>query len=237
MIRTGQVVTRIENHHSPRSTNVCVTTERGDVYRARHAIVTLPIGVLQESEKLFSPLLPLKKRAAINAIGVGKVVKVIVRATSCWGATGFISTDYPIPTWWAWPTREGHRGALIGWAGGRAAIALENSDPDEIRSLAIWTLRRIFPDACLSIRRDDIYVVNWMQEPFSKGAYSYDSLSLQTRDEHRNGLGEPEWGGSLLFAGEATEVTYHGMVHSAVTSGRRAASYVVDAKRERAKAT
>ena len=61
------------------------------------------------------------------------------------------------------------------------------------------------------------HITRWEEDCLSRGAYS--GFVLGTSDKHVEELLRPEWGGRLLFAGEAAVVEYEGSVHGALISG------------------
>jgi len=120
---------------------VCEDDDGEKSFAASYAIITLPLGVLQTSRDeppavRFVPELPPEKRAAINHLAMGNVLRIVLRfrerfweALKLWDKDGnplkfaeaaFIhSPDAPIPTWWTQlPLRAP---VLVGWAGGPKA--------------------------------------------------------------------------------------------------------------------
>jgi len=78
----------------------------------------------------------------------------------------------------------------------------------------------IFP-RLLPVRFEDIHVVDWSGEEFTRGGYSYTPAGCDG-DSLRVALAAPE-GDMLLFAGEATDDVYFATVTGAARSGHRAA--------------
>lgn len=70
------------------------------------------------------------------------------------------------------------------------------------------------------------HVTRWEEDRYSKGAYS--CLTLGTRERHTDALRQSEWGGKLVFSGEATVSEYEGSVHAALFSARTATERVTD---------
>jgi len=67
-------------------------------------------------------------------------------------------------------------------------------------------------------------ITRWEEEPFSQCAYS--NQRVGSCDAHLNALMLSEWGGTLIFAGEATDIACQGSCHGAIFSGIRAAEEV-----------
>jgi monoamine oxidase len=198
-------------------------------FEAARVIVAVPLGVLKASDITFAPRLSRAKRAAIWGIGMGDVVKVVVRCRPFWGGYRFISSEQEIPVWWPLPKRRDDRGVIIGWATGPAAKKLRRLGTGEIKRRAVSSLCGIFPEVP-AVASEDIFVVDWSRQKFTKGAYTYDRSARGTC--MRRQLAEPE-DNVLFFAGEATEAIYYGTVHGAVKSGQRAADLVLESLRAR----
>ena len=70
---------------------------------------------------------------------------------------------------------------------------------------------------------EDVWMHNWVHDPFARGAYSYPKVG---------GVDAPAvlarpLAGTLFFAGEATDTEgATGTVHGAIATGRRAARQV-----------
>ncbi|MBD0276155.1 MAG: FAD-dependent oxidoreductase, partial [Acetobacteraceae bacterium] len=222
---------------------------RGDGARetiaARCAIVTVPLGVLQQPPDApgairFAPALP-DKDAALGALHMGAVVKVVLRFREpFWAAAvgghegrggraplGFLRTpEEPIPTWWT--QAPGPAPVLAGWTGGPNAERLSALSDDELRDVALETLGHVFGGLGGRRRVESLLVSwhyhDWQRDPFARGAYSYVGVNGVPAQE---ALARPVES-TLYFAGEATE--YHGhfsTVHGAIASGQRAAQEVL----------
>jgi monoamine oxidase len=225
IIRKSDPVTTIDW----RAGRVRVTTNAKKRYESRLAIVSVPLGILQSGGlKLFNPALPARKQSSINGIGMGDVVKIAVRSERFWDPFQYVSSDREIPMWWSWPQSRNGCGVLIGWAAGPAASKLVKCSDDEIKCRARRVLQELFvkkQSVICAIPSKDIVVTNWSQDPFSKGAYSYDRLTGDS--SLREELARPE-NDTIFFAGEATEPLYHATVHGAIRSGDAAADRVLD---------
>lgn len=190
-----------------------------EMFPAEAAIITLPIGVWQAREVLFEPALPEKQESA-DAILFGNVVKITLVFRKQWWPKpnfGFIhAPDELIPTWWSDP-----RGfVLTGWAGGAQADAVPARSPDQLETLALKILRKIFGTASLRRQLVASHFYNWADDPHVRGAYSYLPV---------NGLDLPKTLAApvkctLFFAGEATvNDGQMGTVFGALETGLRAA--------------
>ncbi|KAG0044387.1 hypothetical protein BGZ83_010405 [Gryganskiella cystojenkinii] len=93
-IRLEHVVDRIEYDES----TVRISTNKG-VFVADQIIVTLPLGVLKSNSVTFSPPLPHRKRQAIDRLGFGTMVKVILAFPHCfWPENKHFINFLPIPS-------------------------------------------------------------------------------------------------------------------------------------------
>ena len=120
--------------------------------RARAALVTVPLGVLQARPPVpgavtFDPPLPAGKRTAIDRLAMGNVVKVVVRFRTPLGTGPFTAVPRdasflhapgaPVPTWWRFGHDDDHP-CLVGWAAGPAAdrFAARHAGPRRARGAA-----------------------------------------------------------------------------------------------------
>lgn len=81
-IKLRQVVTRISKWTNDK---VTVTTSDGNIYEVDHVIFTASVGVLKDNHtSLFEPQLPQNKIQAIEKIGFGALVKVVMHFPEQW---------------------------------------------------------------------------------------------------------------------------------------------------------
>ena len=200
-------------------------------YRARAAVIALPLGVLQVQPETpasikFEPELPLRE-AMRDLMVMGPVVKLTIRFKSpFWERRGmkdlsfFHRQDVAIPTWWT--TLPLRTALLTGWAGGPAAEALWAGD---LRDHAIKSLSQIFAMSRAAITREieQIDHHDWQNDPFSRGAYSYAAVGGADLPEQ---LARPVHD-TLFFAGEHTHGGSLGTVAGALHSGAAAAKRVM----------
>ena len=185
--------------------------------KAKRAIVTLPLGVLQSG-----PLRFPQKRAALRKLASGPVVRVAMRFhRAFWeerapGVAFFHSPAAAFPTCWTpLPMRAP---LLTAWAGGPKAARLTGSSSRKLLDAALGSVESVF-GARVRALLGDAYAKDWMQDPFSRGAYSY---VLVGGAGAREALAAP-LDDTVLFAGEATESEEPGTVAGALRSGVRAA--------------
>jgi monoamine oxidase len=197
--------------------------------RARVAIVTLPVGVLQTATLAFEPPLPDDVLGALDALIMGPVVKLGLQFTRAfWEETDdgryrdaafFHRDDATFPAFWTQlPLRAPQ---LIAWAGGPKADALADASHAERVAAALHDLEGLFGvHAGITECFEAAYEHDWQRDPYARGAYSYVRVGGVGA---RAILAQPV-DGLLLFAGEAAVASAEaGTVAGALQSGERAA--------------
>ena len=197
---------------------------------ARKAIITVPIGVLKAPADApgaisFTPRLD-SKQAALAQLLSGPVLKVGLHfRRAFWqeldrgryaDAAFFQAPGRAFPTFWtALPVRAP---LLNAWTGGPAAARLCGLSDDEIVRQAMDCVGAVFGNGVPELQA--AYVHNWERDCYARGAYSYVAAGGGSA---RQVLATP-LGGTLFFAGEATDTTGEATtVTGALRSGSRAA--------------
>jgi len=176
-----------------------------DGIRARQAVITLPLGVLQSGEVLFSPGLD-SKESALRQLASGPVIRVAMHFRRAfweerWPDVAFFhSPAAPFPTLWTpLPMRAP---LLTAWAGGPAAARLTGLSHEELLRQAVASMRSAFGASRGRVPLPrTAYVQDWAADPFARGGYSY--VLVGGRGARRS-LARPIEG-TLFFAGEATD--------------------------------
>jgi monoamine oxidase len=208
--------------------------------RAKHAVIALPLGVLQQTPPVpgavsFAPSLD-GKQAALRSLASGPVIKMQLRfAEPFWESiadgryrdTGFLhAPDAELPTYWTQvPLRAP---LLVAWAGGpRAQRIATGATPGDIVRKALAGVQELFGEhADPASQLEAYYYHDWQQDPFARGAYSY---VLVGGSACRERLAQPVEE-TLFFAGEATDADGEaGTVTGALQSGVRAAQQLLSA--------
>ena len=194
-----------------------------DGMRARHAIVTLPLGVLQARSVKFFPDLGMKQ-AALSRLASGPVIRVAMRfREQFWqervpGVAFFHSPRAAFPTFWT--PLPMHAPLLTAWAGGPKAARLAGLSKQQLINNALASVRsalgRIPP-------LQDALVQDWQADRYSRGGYSYVRVGGTGARERLAAPTED----TLYFAGEATDVKQSGTVGGALRSGIRAAREIL----------
>jgi monoamine oxidase len=185
------------------------------VVQGAKAIVALPLGVLQSGPIRFP-----QKRPALGRLASGPVIRVALRFDRAFwekrapGVAFFHAPDAPFPTFWTpLPMRAP---LLTAWAGGPKAARLTGSPRAKLVRAALASVESIFGKAG---ELADACVQDWQADRFSRGGYSY---VLVGGEGAREALAAP-LGGTVFFAGEATDSEEAGTVAGALRSGIRAA--------------
>lgn len=219
-IRTGQVVTAL----APEGDAVRVTLAGGGSEVADHVVLTVPLGVLKSGDIAFGAPLDEARQAAIATLGMGVLNKCWLRFDRiAWpDDVDWIEWTGPkVGEWAQWVSLAQAAGApvLLGvHAAGKAREMEALPDADMLTS-AHAALKSMFGDDFPA--PVDAQITRWSQDPFAYGSYSFNAVG--TTLDTRAALAGADWGGRLVFAGEAAEPDYWGTAHGALLSGRRAA--------------
>lgn len=188
--------------------------------RAKRAVLTLPLGVLQAGAVRFVPT--LEKSEALKKLASGPVIRVAMGFHEAFwekrspGAAFFHLPKAPFPTFWT-PLPMRAR-LLTAWAGGPKAAQLTGMKSAALVDAALLSVEGVFGKRA----RDPLsfaIVQDWESDPFSRGGYSY---VLVGGEGAREALARPIKD-TLYFAGEATDEEEAGTVAGALRSGQRAA--------------
>jgi monoamine oxidase len=205
-------------------------------FEAAQAIITLPLGVLQQNAVVFSPTPDALREAHRLRMGHAHRFTLIFREKfwttlptpaplANFADLSFLfSFDSVPPVWWTTHPNPGN--TLTGWVGGPRSQALANLTPQQLADHACEALATIFSLTPAIIRAQLLacHTHSWQQDGLSYGAYSYvpagalDTCSRMTLPADH----------TLYFAGEHTDTTGHwGTVHAAIRSGHRAARQIL----------
>jgi monoamine oxidase len=243
-IRTSAIATRVR--WAPGNVSVEAAHPDGrtrPAIEAKAAIIAVPVSVLQAPPGEvgaieFDPELRVK-RQALEHIAMGSVVRIVLRLSERFWASewfakqigtqefdtmSFLHTnDERFPIWWtSYPVRAP---MLVGWHGGPGAGELAKLASEQIENAAISALSR---QCGIPMRRmrglvDAAWTHDWIHDPFSRGAYSYQTVNGANAPDE---LAKP-LRGTLFFAGEAAGTDgATGTVDGAIATGKRAAQEV-----------
>jgi monoamine oxidase len=209
--------------------DVKVITSGKKTYNATKVIVTSSLGLLQSGRAIiFQPGIDNYFHTA-EKIGFGTVIKVMLEFKEAFWekekkGIGFLLTNEIIPTWWT--QLPSSYPLLTGWAGGPQAWTLENKDDETILDLALRSLSNVFQKTVDELKQMSTAsaVANWKNDPYSNGAYSYDTVgSMDAKKLLNTPVGE-----TIFFAGEAFyEGPLFGTVEAALVSGKNVVEKIV----------
>lgn len=191
-------------------------------FSSRHAVVTLPLAVLQSGAVAFDPPLPGKQQQAIAALNMAPAMKLILRFEEpLWDRDmTFLTARDPIPVWWT--IRPGAP-LLTGFITGPRAARLAAAGPAGALEQGLAELTAIFGDAPRRLLADHL-LVDWAADEWARGGYS---SVPPGKHGMRALLAQPA--GALHFAGEATVFASNpATVHGALHSGERAAAEILN---------
>jgi len=191
-------------------------------FRARHAIVTLPLALLKTNAVAFDPPLPAAKRHAIAALTMAPAMKLLLRFEECfWDAEmTFLTGRDPVPVWW---TVRRDAPLLTGFITGPRAARLAAHGPEGALEQGMAALATIFGTAPRRLFAAG-QVVDWAADEWARGGYSSVPPGV-----HGQRAVLAQTAGALHFAGEATVFANNpATVHGALHSGARAAREIID---------
>jgi monoamine oxidase len=206
----------------------------GATFEADAAILSVPLPLL--GEIAFPPGARERAAAAVD-IGYGNVVKLLFRfATRWWADAGghdfadlsFVMSNAAVPTWWTQhPTPHP---VLTGWYAGPKADRVSAMTEAELIGMGIASLAEIFELPPERIRGGLVAAraINWGNDPFARGAYSYATPKTRAAIAMLKEPGD----GTVLFTGEALyEGPDMGTVEAALASGEETARAILSADR------
>jgi len=222
-----------------------ITTGDNKQYKSKQIVVTVPLGILQAEEHEtayinFSPDVK-DKRDAIQKLGYGGVIKLNLEFKEMFWENktngelrampklGFLLNDKTVRAWWTQLPVESP--TLTGWIGGPPAEKLKFKSQHELLELALETLAYAFDTtkAFLEGQLVATQITNWNTDPFSLGAYSYQTVDAK---EARDVMLKPV-DDTLFFAGEALSTGESiATVEAALESGLLAAFTALRAVKE-----
>jgi monoamine oxidase len=206
------------------------------LYEAPQAIITLPLGILQQQSVTFVPTPnPIHEGHRLR-MGHARRFTLLFREKfwtrpspntppTTTGDFSFLFTFASMPPVW-WTPFPAASNTLTGWVGGPRCEALANLTPDQLGNLTCDALAPIFSFAPETLRSQllQTFTHDWQHDGLTSGAYSYvpagalDACSKMTIPVDH----------TLYFAGEHTDTTGHwGTVHAAMRSGQRAAEQIL----------
>lgn len=209
---------------------VDVVTAGGEIRSADKALITVPIGVLQQGGIVFIPS-PFPDDI-FSQIGFGAVIKHHVEFTETFHEQirdslpnmGFLFSDASVPTWW---TRVAGGPLVVGWLGGPLAARGPSSESRFDAAIDSLSYLLRLPRHVVKSGIKAYHQADWAKDMFAGGAYSFATLKTSAA---RAVLNTPV-NETLFFAGEAlVDHTSPGTVEAALQSGAQAAARILRRK-------
>ena len=208
-------------------------------YFCKKVICAVPLGVLQSTRKQKSFIdFPDFLKGHLNAakkIGNGPVIKFLLEFDKAFWfdknflkdkniqAPSYLFTDTAIPTWWTqYPSQEP---LLTGWIAGPSSYKMRNYSTKKFKQIVLESLSLVFtlPVDDLQKRLKNFRVVNWINEAYILGGYSYPTLQTT---KARKILQKP-FDNAFYFAGEYVPKNSSSTVDAALLSGKLVAEQIV----------
>ena len=205
-------------------------------FRADAVVVSVPLGVLKEEPPLinFNPELPDWKLSAIDRLGFGNLMKVVLCfEKKFWDSSthmfGFVNSHsaargecYLFNSLWDAPV-------LVALIAGESTVIMDELDDDSIVQRCLTCLRTLYPDTISRLKEK--IVTRWRDDMYCCGAYSY--VAIGASGEDYDAIAKPVSGlrsgkCNLFFAGEHTMRNYPATAHGALLSGLNCAAQVAD---------
>ncbi len=202
----------------------------GAVFEADAAILAVPLPLLSD---IALPSATRERVAATADIGFGNVVKILLRFETKWwadsggrnlGDLSFLMSNARVPTWWTQHPDE--YPVLTGWFAGPKADRVSALTEAELIDMGLASLAEIFdlPPDRISTNLAASRAINWGNDPFARGAYSY--ATPRTRDA-LSVLRAPS-GDAIFLSGEALYAGPDmGTVEAALASGQETAQTIL----------
>jgi monoamine oxidase len=211
-----------------------------DAHGMRHnadaVLVTVSLGVLKSGMIDFDPALPADKVAAIETIGMGNGMKIILRFDEAfWDTDRMYELLNEGPTQECWTPgklkTDGTDNVLTCFIMGESAEFMASLGENGAVDQALGELDAIFENQATA-HFEAAYVQDWTAEPYILGSYSYpapdtfpEGYVIGSGESMRDKLAAPV-DDRLFFAGEATHNRHPSTVHGALETGRRAAAEI-----------
>jgi monoamine oxidase len=206
-----------------------VRCANGDAYACEAVVLTVPLPLLND---IALPPTERERAAAAADIGFGNVVKILVRFETRWwlerrsdlADLTFLISEARIPVWWT--QRSSDIPVLTGWFGGPKTAGMISLNEQGLIEAGLSSLAGIFDRDPKQLMRGVVVAraINWAQDPFARGAYSYATPGTRAA---QSVLSNPA-DGMIFISGEAL---YRGRdvgtVEGALASGLETARTVL----------
>jgi monoamine oxidase len=192
--------------------DVLASCANGDVYRAKSAVITLPLNVLNRLR--FAPSLARRKVDAAALGHGGRAFKIWIKAHG--PAVGTLVTGGLEGLQWAFAERPSDDGNTMIVGFGLTDGKFDPSSPADVEQ----GLKRFFPEARLLAW--DWH--DWVRDPYSRGTWLALPVASPWIAEHREWQQE----GKVFFASADFAPNTPGWFESAIVSGEAAARDIIE---------
>lgn len=209
--------------------SVRLTSSEGNVFEKNKVLVTSSINVLFDQLIDFSPNLPSTHLQAIGTIKMGIGIKVILKFSQRFWPSDMRSIygGTLVPEYWntGYGGKSSAENILTAFINGESSTQLLALGEEMIPSI-LAELDMIFGSNQASSLFDAHFTMNWTEEPYIRGTYTYPSVGLSA--DARSLLAAPI-SNKLYFAGEAcADGGHHGTVHGAMESALFAVQKILE---------
>ena len=202
--------------------DVLVGSRNQRSFQADKVILTVPLPILKQNTIKFEPTLSTRKQKAINALGMGTGMKVILKFKQRFWKKGQVE----IFGGWLCPlyySLLGGENLLMAYIMGDKARFLTRFQDDDLIELLLQDLRFVFFKR--KIELEDARILNWEKQPYINGTYSY---ATSDSPVNRHILAEPI-DNKIFFAGEAVNTKGHAAtVHGAMERAEEVVDGIVE---------
>lgn len=222
-VQLNTAITKIEYN----ANSITLTDQNNQQYSCDKLIITVPLSILKNNSITFIPQLPNEKLDAIQNIGMGAGMKIILKFNNRFWANnlGSLFGNGTVPEYWYPSLGKGNTPVLTAFVMGTKAEYLGSLGNNAIQTV-LAELDSFFGNNAASTNFADGYIMNWTNEPYIKGAYSFPTVNggISKREALARKINN-----NLFFAGEATHTEGHSAtVHGAIETGYRAVKELID---------
>lgn len=203
-----------------------VKDQTGVWHEADAVLLTVPLSILKNNGIEFFPVLPAWKTTAIQNIGMGNGMKIILKFSQRFWANnlGFLTSDQLGHVAWYTSKQRGNSHVLTFFVMGSRAATLSAQGAGAVTTV-VNELNGLFGSNVASNALLASHIEDWSANPHIGGSYSYPIVNgggLNARRDLAKKLNN-----KLFFAGEATHFAGHNStLHGALETGLRAAKEI-----------
>ncbi|KIO17973.1 hypothetical protein M407DRAFT_226717 [Tulasnella calospora MUT 4182] len=205
---------------------VSVKLESGDKLKAKYALVTFSVGVLQHPEDVkFKPAFPEWKQEAIDSMKMGTYTKIFLQwDKKFWdnNEMGLYADPHRRGYYPVWQSLDHERffpgsGIYLATITGDESERVEKLSDEEVLEEIMGVLKNMYPNKDIP-RPKNMHFHRWHNDKLTRGAFSNWPASFYV--EHQDNLRAHVK--TLYFAGEHTSFQFYGYLQGAYLEGERA---------------